>query len=144
MRKGDTISVCSEEHAPPEPLAKRIVKLLKILVPHVGLILLLLTYIAIGALIFIWLEADNELQVERRILPLLSVLSRTHEYDDRFTLNAQLWTDSEEELVTRWSFAASALYALTVITSTGLLGISELNFNFRLTLNKEGSYPALY
>lgn len=64
-----------------------------------------------------------QLQVERRIRPLLSVLSRTHEYDDRFTLNAQLWTDSEEELVTRWSFAASALYALTVITSTGLLNV---------------------
>lgn len=26
LRKGDTISVCSEEHSPPEPLAKRIVK----------------------------------------------------------------------------------------------------------------------
>uniref|UniRef100_A0A915PIF5 Potassium channel domain-containing protein n=1 Tax=Setaria digitata TaxID=48799 RepID=A0A915PIF5_9BILA len=155
LRKGDSNSVCSEEGSPPDSLAKRIIKLIKILIPHVGLIILLLTYIAIGALIFIWLEADNELQnrrsklqkvlklysmiinetfnicmpelttnatrssVERRIRPLLSVLSSTHEYDDRFTLNGQLWTDSEEELVTRWSFAASALYALTVITSTG-------------------------
>lgn len=59
--------------------------------------------------------------------PLLSILSSTHEYDDRFTLNDQLWTDSEEELVTRWSFAASVLYALTVITSTGSL---ELRYFF--------------
>ncbi|CAG9535511.1 unnamed protein product [Cercopithifilaria johnstoni] len=155
LRKGESNSECCEEESPPASVPKRITKVLKILIPHVGLIMLLLTYIAIGALIFIWLEADNELQnrrsklqkvlklysmiinetfsmctpeltdnttrlsVERRIRSLLSILSNTHEYDDRFTLNAQLWTDSEEELVTRWSFAASALYALTVITSTG-------------------------
>ncbi|KHN76004.1 Uncoordinated protein 58 [Toxocara canis] len=130
-------------------------QLLKILLPHVGLNVLLLTYIAFGALVFIWLEADNELQnrraklqnvlkaygmimnetynicahdfnannsqtvIERRMRPLLSVLSRAHEYDDRFTLAGQLWTDSEEQMVTRWSFAAAVLYALTVITSTG-------------------------
>ncbi|MCP9264999.1 Uncoordinated protein 58 [Dirofilaria immitis] len=155
LRTGESNSVISEEQLPPGSLSNRIIKLIKILIPHVGLITLLLTYIAIGASVFIWLEADNELQnrrsklqkvlklysmiinetfsicmpevttnttrlsVERRIRPLLSVLSSTHEYDDRFTLTGQLWTDSEEELVTRWSFAASALYALTVITSTG-------------------------
>ncbi|VDK75584.1 unnamed protein product [Litomosoides sigmodontis] len=155
LKKGDNNSECFDEQSPPDSPPKRIIKLIKILVPHVGLIVLLLSYIAIGALIFIWLEADNELQsrrsklqkilklysmiinetfsicvpdltgnttrstVERRIRPLLSVLSSTHEYDDRFTMNDQLWTDSENELVTRWSFPASALYALTVITSTG-------------------------
>uniref|UniRef100_A0A915LV68 Potassium channel domain-containing protein n=1 Tax=Meloidogyne javanica TaxID=6303 RepID=A0A915LV68_MELJA len=34
--------------------------------------------------------------VERRMRPLLSVLSRTHEYDERFTPEAQMWTDSEK------------------------------------------------
>jgi len=51
--------------------------------------------------------------------PLLSVLSRTHEYDDRFTREDQMWTDSEESLTTKWTFASSVLYGLTVITSTG-------------------------
>jgi hypothetical protein len=49
----------------------------------------------------------------------LRVLSRTHEFDDRFTPEAQMWTDSEAELHTKWTFAAASLYALTVITSTG-------------------------
>ncbi|VDK79004.1 unnamed protein product [Onchocerca ochengi] len=153
LKEDDNNSACSEEEAVSDTLTKRIIKLIKILAPHIGLITLLLTYIAIGASMFMWLEADNELQnrrsklqkvlklysmiinetisicmhdgnstqssVERRMRPLLSILSSTHEYDDRFTLNDQLWTDSEEELVTRWSFAASVLYALTVITSTG-------------------------
>ena len=63
--------------------------------------------------------ALSGIQVERRMRPLLSVLSRTHEYDERFTPETQQWTDSEEELTTKWTFAASSLYALTVITSTG-------------------------
>lgn len=63
--------------------------------------------------------ALSGVQVERRMRPLLSVLSRTHEYDERFTPETQQWTDSEETLTTKWTFAASSLYALTVITSTG-------------------------
>lgn len=59
--------------------------------------------------------------------PLLSVLSRTHEYDERFTREAQMWTDSVEEMTTKWTFAAAALYALTVITSTGILKKKQLN-----------------
>uniref|UniRef100_A0A0K0D3E1 Ion_trans_2 domain-containing protein n=1 Tax=Angiostrongylus cantonensis TaxID=6313 RepID=A0A0K0D3E1_ANGCA len=51
--------------------------------------------------------------------PLLRILSKTHEYDDRFTENGQLWNDAEDDMTTRWSFAAAVLYALTVITSTG-------------------------
>ncbi|VDO35592.1 unnamed protein product [Brugia timori] len=78
LRKGDSNSICSEEESPPESLPKRIVKLIKILIPHVGLITLLLTYIAIGALIFIWLEADNELQNRRsklqKVLKLYSMI----------------------------------------------------------------------
>lgn len=38
---------------------------MKILAPHVGLNILLFTYIGIGALVFTLLEADNELE-ERR------------------------------------------------------------------------------
>lgn len=60
-------------------------------------------------------------KIERRMKPLLSILSRTHEYDDRFTREAQMWSDSEEEMTTKWTFAAASLYALTVITSTGKL-----------------------
>ncbi|VDN59225.1 unnamed protein product [Dracunculus medinensis] len=153
-KKEDNLSLCIDEPTPQQPLSKRVIKLLKILLPHVGLILLLLTYIAIGALIFMWLEADNELQIrraklkkilgvygliinetinlcnsdigsnhsviiERHMRPLLSILSRAHEHDDRFTLKDQFWTDAEDQLVTKWSFAAAVLYALTVITSTG-------------------------
>ncbi|CAB3399218.1 unnamed protein product [Caenorhabditis bovis] len=56
------------EEAPEQPIVikvplwRRILKLLKILLPHVGLNVLLLSYIALGATIFIWLEADNELE----------------------------------------------------------------------------------
>ncbi|KAK0404622.1 hypothetical protein QR680_017544 [Steinernema hermaphroditum] len=152
--KKDTLSDEYEEKStPPEPFCKKFVKLLKILLPHVGLNVLLLSYIAFGAFVFIWLEAENELEsrkhklrqihnvysliinetasicnsgapantstIEGRIRPLLSVLSRTHEYDERFTREGQLWSDSEDEMTTKWSFAAAVLYALTVITSTG-------------------------
>ncbi|KAL6724239.1 hypothetical protein Aduo_019144 [Ancylostoma duodenale] len=149
-RDGDEI--LEEDVIPKAPLWKRALKLLKILLPHVGLNVLLLSYIAMGAIMFIWLEAENELksrkekllkiyniydeiinestiicsgsvynssQVDLRLRPLLRKLSRTHEYDDRFTDNGQLWNDIEDNMTTRWSFAAAVLYALTVITSTG-------------------------
>lgn len=61
----------------------------------------------------------NSSQVDSRLRPLLRILSRTHEYDDRFTESGQLWNDTEGDMTTRWSFAAAVLYALTVITSTG-------------------------
>ncbi|XGW34095.1 hypothetical protein V3C99_018125 [Haemonchus contortus] len=135
------------------PAWKKTLKLLKILLPHVGLNILLLSYITMGAMMFIWLEADHELQNRKeklqrifsmydkiinesslmcsgtllnysqvshsRLRPLLRILSRTHEYDDKFTESGQLWIDNEGDLTTRWSFAAAVLYALTVITSTG-------------------------
>ncbi|VDO24043.1 unnamed protein product [Haemonchus placei] len=44
------------------PAWKKTLKLLKILLPHVGLNILLLSYITMGAIMFIWLEADHELQ----------------------------------------------------------------------------------
>uniref|UniRef100_A0A914UY41 Potassium channel domain-containing protein n=1 Tax=Plectus sambesii TaxID=2011161 RepID=A0A914UY41_9BILA len=132
---------------------KRLLRTLKILLPHVGLTLLLLTYIGVGALIFQWLEGSKELerrreklldvmriyrlifnetnvmcnedtrlnssQVERRLHPLLNILSRTHEYDERFTEEDQMWTDDESELSAKWTWSAAVLYALTVITTTG-------------------------
>ncbi|CAD5235754.1 unnamed protein product [Bursaphelenchus xylophilus] len=142
----------------PTSFVAKIVKALKILAPHVGLNILLFTYIAFGAGMFIFLEADNELEkrkeklteilaiyqsiinesysmcgghtnisnVERRLRPLLSVLSRTHEYDDKFTWEEQMWTDNEDRLSTKWTFAAATLYALTVITSTGYDHLSPL------------------
>uniref|UniRef100_A0A7E4W745 Ion channel n=1 Tax=Panagrellus redivivus TaxID=6233 RepID=A0A7E4W745_PANRE len=136
-------------------ILQRIVEIIKILAPHVGLNIVLLSYISIGALILIFFEADNELEsrkgklrqilniyhliinetvticanqaddranlssVERRLRPLLSILSRTHEYDDRFTRDLQMWSDNEESLTTKWTFASALLYALTVVTSTG-------------------------
>ncbi|KAK6760927.1 hypothetical protein RB195_022119 [Necator americanus] len=149
----DADEVLEEDAIPKAPLWKQSLKLLKILLPHVGLNALLLSYIAMGAIMFIWLEADHELQsrkeklhkiyrmydkiinestmmcsgtvynssqVDLRLRPLLRILSRTHEYDDRFTENGQLWNDVEDNMTTRWSFAAAVLYALTVITSTVL------------------------
>ncbi|PIO73169.1 hypothetical protein TELCIR_04872 [Teladorsagia circumcincta] len=86
------------------PTWKKALKLLKILLPHVGLNILLLSYIAMGAIMFIWLEADHELQnrkVDSRLRPLLRILSRTHEYDDKFTESGQLWIDTEAEMTTR-------------------------------------------
>uniref|UniRef100_A0A0N5ATF5 MSC domain-containing protein n=1 Tax=Syphacia muris TaxID=451379 RepID=A0A0N5ATF5_9BILA len=136
---------------------QRLFKLLKILLPHIGLNVLLLSYITFGALVFIWLEADSELHsrkmklrkvlelyeliideasslchsdfnitqsrelVERNLRPILVNLSWAHEIDDRFATDEQLWTSEEKEMVPRWSFAAAVLYALTVITSTGIL-----------------------
>jgi hypothetical protein len=125
--------------------------------PHVGLTVLLLTYIGLGALIFQWLEGTKELerrreklidvmriyrlifnetnvmcneniplnstqvryaragtrrtsrnlQVERRLHPLLNTLSRTHEYDERFTEQDQIWTDDESELSAKWTVSPS-------------------------------------
>ncbi|KAI6205568.1 hypothetical protein M3Y94_00807100 [Aphelenchoides besseyi] len=143
---------------------QRVIKYLKILAPHIGLIILLFTYIGMGALVFTLLEADTELQkrkdklvdilgiyqqiinetyeicdrrvdirsVERRLRPLLSTLSRTHEYDDKFTLDQQMWTDSESELHNKWTFAAAVLYALTVITSTGYDHLSPITDSGRI------------
>ncbi|CAI4225437.1 unnamed protein product [Auanema sp. JU1783] len=145
--------IVEEPNVPHVPFWKKIVKWLKILLPHVGLNVLLLTYITIGALIFMWLEADHELQsrqkklstvhdmynkiinesavicsgqrkfnkseISRRLIPLLNRLSNTHEYDDKFTEKLQMWKDDPKQLKTKWSFAASVLYALTVVTSTG-------------------------
>lgn len=51
--------------------------------------------------------------------PLLSILSRTQEYDDRLTMEAQMWSDNIEALPKKWTFAAATLYALTVITCCG-------------------------
>ncbi|EPB75118.1 hypothetical protein ANCCEY_05787 [Ancylostoma ceylanicum] len=145
-RDGD--EVLEEDVIPKAPLWKRALKLLKILLPHVGLNVLLLSYIAMGAIMFIWLEADHELQsrkeklqkiytmydkiinesttmcsgtvynssqVDLRLRPLLRILSRTHEYDDRFTESGQLWNDIEDNMTTRsyakllqfWHFVAS-------------------------------------
>lgn len=47
-------------------------QILKILLPHVGLNVLLLSYITMGAIVFIWLEADNELM--NRLVLILFVL----------------------------------------------------------------------
>lgn len=70
-------------------------------------------------------ENTNEInkleQVERNLRPILVNLSWAHEIDDRFATDEQLWTSEEKEMVPRWSFAAAVLYALTVITSTGIL-----------------------
>uniref|UniRef100_A0AC34QEE7 Potassium channel domain-containing protein n=1 Tax=Panagrolaimus sp. JU765 TaxID=591449 RepID=A0AC34QEE7_9BILA len=149
---GEVVIDADETPSEKETLWQKIVNFLKIMAPHVGLNIILLSYIGIGATIFIFLEAENELSqrrdklkqilqvyqlilnetssicsngpvntstVERRMRPLLSVLSRTHEYDDRFTRDDQMWTDSEESLTTKWTFASAVLYGLTVITSTG-------------------------
>lgn len=37
-----------------------------------------------------------------------------------------MWTDNEDKLSTKWTFAAATLYALTVITSTGYDHLSPL------------------
>ncbi|ETN78137.1 hypothetical protein NECAME_10560 [Necator americanus] len=58
----DADEVLEEDAIPKAPLWKQSLKLLKILLPHVGLNALLLSYIAMGAIMFIWLEADHELQ----------------------------------------------------------------------------------
>lgn len=47
-------------------------------------------------------------KVESRIRPLLSHLSRTHEYDDRFADNRQLWTDSGGEMSTRFFLSGNS------------------------------------
>ena len=50
----------------------------KILLPHVGLIVLLLSFISFGAMVFIWLEAEQELRGRRikleQVLRLHSII----------------------------------------------------------------------
>lgn len=126
---------------------------LKILLPHIGLTVLLLSYIAGGAGVLMWLESSPEMtrrteklenvtrlysiifeasynacredrgtdyaSIEKRIKPLLQRLSMVHEYDERFTLEDQLWNDNKEKLRSRWTFQAAVLYSLTVVTTTG-------------------------
>uniref|UniRef100_A0A915D7X3 Gustatory receptor n=1 Tax=Ditylenchus dipsaci TaxID=166011 RepID=A0A915D7X3_9BILA len=143
---------------------RKVLEIARILVPHVGLNILLLSYITFGALVFTFLEAENELQsrkeklhrilevyksivhetaeicrissedmpaisltmIEQRMRPLLSMLSHTHEYDERLARQAQMWSESEQELTTKWTFAAASLYALTVISSTVDIDQEEL------------------
>ncbi|KAI1694914.1 ion channel domain-containing protein [Ditylenchus destructor] len=140
-------------------ISHNIIQYLKILLPHVGLNVLLLTYIMFGALVFIFIESQHELEnrkarlryileiyeqiinegasvcsansnsnkplyvakfeMEQRIRPFLNRLSQAHEYDDRLPMETQVWSDKEESLRTKWTFASAALYALTVCTSTG-------------------------
>jgi hypothetical protein len=57
--------------------------------------------------------------IKNRIKPFLQQLSMVHEYDDRFTLEDQLWNDDKEKLRSRWTFQAAVLYSLTVVTTTG-------------------------
>lgn len=48
-----------------ETIWQKIVNFLKIMAPHVGLNIILLSYIGIGATIFMFLEAENELSQRR-------------------------------------------------------------------------------
>lgn len=64
-----------------------------------------------------------QFELEHRIRPILNRLSQAHEYDDRLPLETQMWSDKEESLRTKWTFASAALYALTVCTSTGELTV---------------------
>ena len=68
-------------------------------------------------------QCDLE-QVRARMLPVLQSLSWTHEYDDRFAPDVQLWADREDELKELWSLPNSVFYALTVATSTGYERVS--------------------
>lgn len=56
---------------------------------------------------------------ESELKPLLQELSFAHEYDDRFSLDRQKWTSDSKMLTPLWTFYASVLYALTVLTATG-------------------------
>lgn len=64
----------------------------------------------------------NTISIEKltnRLKPLLVRLSQTHEYDDRFTDEDQIWTEDPDKLRARWTYPAALLYSLTVITTTG-------------------------
>uniref|UniRef100_A0AC35U3Y5 Ion_trans_2 domain-containing protein n=1 Tax=Rhabditophanes sp. KR3021 TaxID=114890 RepID=A0AC35U3Y5_9BILA len=157
LRDGDGDTECDDKSSSANlTFSQKAFKFIKILLPHIGLNVLLLSYITFGALVFMWLEGDQELEERRtklkdiltlyhkiinetisichgpnqlssinqtnvklRLLPLLTDLSLTHEYDTRYTEDNQLWTNSDQNMVTRWSFASATLYALTVVTSTG-------------------------
>lgn len=49
----------------------------------------------------------------------LMALSSAHEYDVRQPVEEQEFTLDTKELRSRWTFQASVLYALTVLTTTG-------------------------
>lgn len=65
--------------------------------------------------------------ITEKLKPLLNELSKTHEYDDRFTEDDQLWTDDPLKLRARWTYPAALLYSLTVITTTGTVHKTKSN-----------------
>ena len=53
--------------------------------PHVGLNIVLLSYIGIGAMIFIWLEAETELSIRRnKLKQILNIYQLIHPQLDAF------------------------------------------------------------
>ncbi|KAL3102144.1 hypothetical protein niasHS_003553 [Heterodera schachtii] len=77
---------------------ERVLKYTKIIGPHIGLVLLLVVYLLIGATIFHYLEASNEILTrDREIKELFALRDRFHD---------TIWnlTHSEENVISRESF----------------------------------------
>ncbi len=59
-------------------------------------------------------------QIRSKLRPFLMNLSEAHEYDNRFTDEDQSWISDPDNITSHWTLQASVLYAMTVITTTGV------------------------
>lgn len=134
------IQSCSREY-----ILALMFQTLKILLPHVALIAVLLSYTAFGAAMLMFLETRKELSVREAKLERIKHLyglvvneswslagerlnRSTWDYEmRRMLLNlsrehaGEMFTLNPSDLTTHWTFPASVLYALTVLTTCGEL-----------------------
>ena len=127
---GDIVLDAEETPSEKETMWQKTVNFLKIMAPHVGLNIILLSYIGIGAAIFIFLEAENELNQRRdKLKQILHVyqliLNETVSICSNGPVNSSTVSWGVEELNTEFthggiSLSDISLYLRTILYSSSL------------------------
>ncbi|VDK58719.1 unnamed protein product [Anisakis simplex] len=155
---------CSKESDEESKRRKGLKKYAKLILPHVGLVLLTCAYTVIGALVFYSVEQPHEMASKRRQLDM--IYKREDEFvNSLFTLamlnetRREVWTEvarhhmhnmsdhlfsafekffltsaevRANDTIEIWSFSTSIFFAVTVVTTIGIITLLE-NVSFHLT-----------